>query len=186
MILADWIALGVVVAFALIGLIVGFGNVLKFFTSGIFGVIISLVVCYFLYGIVLNWDFVKDLMTALLNAVESADNWFCDFLVKIRIDIVAVCVAMFIVVQIVRIIIVSIIKNIVEINNPVVKVINKLFGMVLAVAILAMLGLIAFQVIAWIGGNTSARFADAIADSKFRLDYIFLHNPLNQIASFKV
>ena len=46
MILADWIAIAVVAAFILIGALVGFGKGLKFFTGGIFGIIISILVCY--------------------------------------------------------------------------------------------------------------------------------------------
>ena len=45
MVLADWIAIGIVVVFIALGALIGFGSGLKFFTSGIFGIIIGVVVC---------------------------------------------------------------------------------------------------------------------------------------------
>ena len=41
MILADWIVLAGILGFALLGMLFGFGKGLKFFTGGIFGIIIA-------------------------------------------------------------------------------------------------------------------------------------------------
>lgn len=181
MILADWIAIGVVLVFALIGLIAGFSGGLKFFTSGIFGVIISVVVCFFLYGIVASWPFVNDLVNMLTDAVQAANNAFCDFLVKIQIGQIVLCVVMFIVVQIVRVIIVSILAGIVGIEQPFFKFINKVLGVVLFIAVAVMLGLIALQICYWIGGNTATDVGNALKDSTLGLGWVYENNPLRFI-----
>lgn len=181
MILADWITLGIAVLVAVLGLVVGFGRGLKFFTGGIFGIIISIVVCYFFAGIVLDWQFVQDLLAKFVTVLTDANNGFCNFLLDIQIPKVIVFVIMFIVVQILRIIIVAIIKNVVEIDNIVFKVINKLLGMALMLAVAFMVALIVFQIISWVGGVTAEQVADAFAGSLLRLDWLFENNPLNMI-----
>lgn len=181
---SDWIALGIFAVFAVLGLIIGFGKGLKFFTGGVFGAIISLIVCYFAYGIVVNWTFVQDLLNKLIEAIAAAQNGFCDFLLKIHIEVIVLCVSMFIIVQLIRIIIVAIIKNIVEIDNVVVKVINKILGMFLMLSIAAMLGLISLQIIYWVGGQTAEQVREAFNGSVFKLDWLFENNPLNMIFEY--
>lgn len=174
----DWIALGIIVVAALIGLILGFGKCLKFFTSGIIGFVISLVVVYFFLGIVSSWPFVQDLMAKLHVTMESADNGFVDFLLKIGIEKIILAIALFIVVQLLRIIVVSLIKNIVEMDNVVMRTINKFFGMVFMLAIVIMLALIVFQIVAWVGGNSAETFRTKLTGA-FHLEWVFDNNPLN-------
>lgn len=184
MLLADWIVVAVIAAAILLGLIAGFAGGLRFFTGGIFGVIISIVVCYFLYGVVANWTFVNDLLVKLLATITSGNNAFTDFLASIHVEVIILCVVMFVVVQIVRIIIVKVIAGIMEINNPVFKVINKLLGMVLMVAVAFMVGLIVFQIIYWIGGETAQQVSDALKNSVFKLDWLYENNPLRSMPDY--
>ena len=81
--LVDWIVIGVLVLSLLIGSLVGFGKLLKIFTGGIVGVIISVVVTYFCIGIVSSWGFVQELMAKLLTVMKNADNTIVNFLQKI-------------------------------------------------------------------------------------------------------
>ena len=46
MIVADWVFLGIILGGLSLGALLGFGRVFKFFTTGIFGIIISIVVCF--------------------------------------------------------------------------------------------------------------------------------------------
>lgn len=184
MILADWIALGLVVVFAILGMLFGFGKGLKFFTSGIFGFIISIVVCYALGGIILNFGFVQDLLTSFRNVLVENGNGFCKFLLNIHIDIVVYYVALFITVTIIRLIIVKIIKSIVEINNIVLIILNKTFGVILFVGVLFMIALFVFQIITLIGGNTEANFLLKLSGSKLKLDWLFENNPFMAIIKF--
>ena len=177
----DWIAIGVVLVSVLFGLLFGFGKLLKFFTGGIVGVLISLVVTYFCFGVVSSWLFVREVMAKLLEAMQNANNSILDFLIKIGIEKIILAVAIFIVVQILRIIIVRIIKGIVEIDNPVAKTINRLFGIVFMLAVACMVWLLVFHVIQLVGGQSAANVRADIDGSVFRLDWVFDHNPLKWI-----
>lgn len=178
MVTADWIALGVIVVAALLGLLLGFGKCLKFFTGGIFGFVISLVVVYFFLGVVSGWPFVRDLMAKLHETMVNANNGFVDFLIKIGIEKIILAVATFIVVQIARIIIVAIVKNVVETRNVVMRSVNKFFGMVFMLAVVVMITLIVFQIVAWVGGESAERFCNDLTGA-FRLELVFKNNPLN-------
>lgn len=172
MITADWVAVGLVALFLLIGCLAGFGKGLKFFTSGIFGFIISIVVCYFFGGFVYKLGFVQKLLAMLIEAM-SGKNGFCDFLIKIRIDVIVYYVALYIAVSLIRLITVLIIKNVAEVRNPVMKIINRTLGMVLFATVLIMLTLLVFHFIMFIGGTTAEGFAAKLEGSLFKLDVLF-------------
>lgn len=176
----DWIVLFVLIIGALIGLILGFGKLLKIFTGGIIGFIISLVVVYFCIGFVSSWGFVQDLMDKLVQAMESANNGFVNWLIGIKIEKVLLGIILFIVVQLLRILIVSIIKEIVEIDNAVMKTINKVFGVIFMLVIIAMVALIVFQIVAWVGGDSAVNFEQSLTGA-FHIDAVFRNNPLNAL-----
>jgi len=97
---------------------------------------------------------------------------------KIGIEKIILAIAMFKIVQIARIIIVAIIKGIVETNNVVMRAINKFFGMVLMLAVVVMVTLILFQIVAWVGGSSAESLRNYLTGA-FRLEWVFDHNPLN-------
>ncbi len=174
---ADWVAIVIVLGVAVLGALWGFGRGLKFFTSGIFGILISIFVCYSIGGLVLKLTFVRELLDKFTGALTDK-NGFCDFLLKIHIDIVVYYIALFIVVQLARILIVLIFKNVIEINNSVFKIINRVLGAIFLLAVLVLLTLVVFQIIYWIGGSTAAGFRLKLDGSFFKLDSLFENNPL--------
>ena len=180
MVLADWIVIGLLALFAIFGMLFGFGKGLKFFTGGIFGIIISVFVCYALGGLIYNIGFVHKGLESLRAAIERNGNGFCKFLLTIRIDIIVYYVALFIVVTILRIIIVRLIKSFVEIENMAVIVLNKIFGVIFFVGVFFFLMLFAFWIIALIKGANAVDFT-AIANSKLKLDWLYEHNPFMTI-----
>ena len=180
MITADIIVLVACIIFVLIGALAGFGKGLKFFTSGIFGVIISIFVCYLIFGLVLDWDAVRELLQKFndwLAAQGSVGTFFAD----IHTDRIVLAVVLFIIIQILRIIVVKIIKSVVEINNVLFRIINKILGAAFFFAFALAILLIVFQIIAWIGGDTYANFLAKLDGSIFRLDDLLINNPLNSI-----
>lgn len=177
----DWIAIGVVLVSVLFGLLFGFGKLLKFFTGGLIGVLISIVVTYFCFGVVSSWVFVRDLMAKLIGAMQNADNSIVNFLIQIGIEKIILAIGIFIVVQILRIIIVKIIKSIVEIDSPVAKTVNRIFGLVFMLAVACMVWLLVFHVIQLVGGQTAANVRAEINGSVFKLDWVFDNNPLRWI-----
>lgn len=178
MVLADFIFIAGLLLFAIIGAALGFGKQLGILTKGIFGIIISVVVCYFIFGLVYNIPFVQTLLAKFKEALVGTEKPIVNFLLKIRIDIIVYAIALFIVVTIARIIVVAIIKNVMEIETTVMKFINKLFGIVLGVAVFAGIGLIVMQIMALSGDGT---VPEKMNGSFFHLDWVFEHNPLTKI-----
>ena len=46
--------------------------------------------------------------------------------------------------------------------------------------VVIMLTLIVFQIVAWVGGNSSVRFENWLS-GVFKLDWVYRHNPLNSL-----
>ena len=177
MVLADGIAIGVALFAVISGLLLGFGKQLYFISGGIIGFIISSVVAYFLYGAVLNIPFVSELLSKIISKLAEQNNAVCDFLIKMRIELVVYCVALFMIIQVIRIIVFMIIKDTFEIDNVVIRVINKVFGVILSLCLTFALMLIVFQIIYWVKG-TDAGLYGYLQGSLFKLDYVYLNNPL--------
>ena len=178
MILADWIVIAVVAGCLLFGSLIGFGRGLKFFTSGIFGFIISVFLCYCFGGIILKLQFVQDMLNNFSTLWADKEGFFFDFLTKVHIEIVVYYIVLFIVAQIVRIVLVKCLKHIVEAKFFVAKIINKVLGAALFAGMGALIGLVALQIIYWIGGGTAENLMNSLNGSFFKLDLLFLNNPL--------
>ena len=185
MITIDYIAIGVGLFALVSGLIMGFGKVLKFITDGFLGKIFSLIICYFLYGIVLKMPFIQDLLLRLVTVLSQKENLICNLLITIRIDLIALAVALFIVVLLINKLVVGVIKKIFETDNKVMRVINKTLGLILMCAFIAVLALVVLQILFLIQGVDGGVFA-FLNGSKLGIDKLYVSNPLNSIVeSFK-
>ena len=180
MITADVIAIILMLAFFFGGIILGFGKTLKLLTSGLVGKIISVVVCYFLFGVVLYIPFVQSLLDKMIFALKENGNFICKVLLFIRLDLIVFAVSLFIFVQLLRRWAVGLIKSFFEIDTKPMRIINKVLGAALGLVALVIFTLVIFQVIAWIGG-TEGEFYQSLSGSVFKLDEIFKNNPVNSI-----
>jgi len=180
MITADVIVLVALLICIVLGAFMGFGKGLRLFTGGVFGRIISVVICYFLFGIVLSWSFVQDLLLKFTTMLAEKDTWICNLLLQIRIDMIVFGAVLFLAVQILRHLVVHIIAGVFEIDNKAIRIINKILGVVLFLAFAVIFTLIIFQIIAWISG-TDGGFYESLQGSVFGLDKIFTDNPLNSV-----
>ena len=180
MITADVVALIALLCCLVFGSAFGFGKGLRFFTGGVFGRIIAVVICYFLFGVVLNWGFVQTLLTKFTDMLSENGSWICNFLLNIRIDLIVFGFALFVVVQILHRLVVCIVSNVMEIKNKAISVINRILGIALFVAFAVISMLIVFQVIAWVSG-TDGEFYMNLQGSVFGLDKLFVQNPLNSV-----
>ncbi len=180
MITADVIVLVALLICIVLGAFMGFGKGLRLFTGGVFGRIISVVICYFLFGIVLSWSFVQDLLLRFTTMLAEQDTWICNLLLQIRIDMIVFGAVLFLAVQILRHLVVHIIAGVFEIDNKAIRIINKILGVVLFLAFAVIFTLIIFQIIAWISG-TDGGFYESLQGSVFGLDKIFTDNPLNSV-----
>ena len=180
MLTADMVVLIVFGACLLFGALFGFSRGLRWFTSGAFGIIISIIITYFLIGIVLDWGFVKALMEKLVDALSASDSWICSILLNLRADLIVVTAILFTAVQILRMIVVSVIARIMESDNKIMRVLNSILGVAFFILFAIVMLLVVFQIIAWING-TDGTFYQGLVGSTFGLDKIFLENPLNSI-----
>ena len=180
MITADIIVL-ITILFCLVGgAALGFGRWLKILTGGVVGKIISVVICYFLFGIVLDWPFVKALTQKITDTLQADGSWICQVLLIIRLDLIAFGALLFVIVQILRKFVVYLIANVMQVDNKVIRIINRVLGIVLLTAFMAILTLVVFQVVAWVMG-TEGGFYQSLQGSVFGLDKIFIDNPLNSV-----
>ena len=180
MILADYIFIGAAIIFGILGLTVGFGKFLGWLTSGIRGILISVLVCYLIFGFVLSLGFVQNLLDLFKEKLAASDAGFVKFHLTIRIDVIVLALVLFGIVQIVRKIIVKILESVMEADNVVMKAINKTLGMVLAFAIFLGLMLVVGQIVYAVQGETGEIYA-SLQGSFFRLDELYLVNPMTSI-----
>ena len=178
LVLADWILIGVIAVVIILGLVAGFSGGLKFFTCGIFGIVISVVVTYFLLGVVNSWQFVIDLLARLNDAMGIEET------AAAVVEQIILAVILFIIVQILRAIIVRCLVGLFEINNGFMKFLNKLLGIIFMAAVVAALGLIVLQVIYWVGGETAETVREAFEGSLLRLDWVYDNNPLRTMVDY--
>ena len=180
MITADVIALITIIFCFVGGAALGFGRWLKILTGGIVGKIISVIICYFLFGIVLDWYFVKAFMQKITTALQENGSWICNVLLTIRLDLIVFGAVLFVLVQLLRKFVVYLIANVMQIDNKVISVVNRVLGVILLTVFVAILTLIVFQVVAWVMG-TNGGFYQTLQGSAFGLDKIFTDNPLNSV-----
>ena len=148
----DAVTIIVAVLLAGLGLVVGFGRTLKFFTKGIFGIVLSVFVCATFGGMVQGIPAVAEWLGGL-NA-SLGDAW--GFLETIRFATVIFYIVFFVVVQILRILIVKFIVSIFSIDVLAMRIVNRVLGMVLMVAAVLLLTLLVFALIRAFGGDISA------------------------------
>lgn len=177
--LADWIAIGAVLIVVALGALIGFGKGLKFFTSGIIGIVISVFVCYCIGGLILDIDAIRNLLGDL------AGHWsHIEWLKNIHLEIIIYYIALFIIVQIVRILLTKVVSHVLETDILLIKVINKIGGAVLFLCAFVLFALLIFQIIYWIGGTTAVDFHNWLAGSWLKLDDLFINNPLVKMVNY--
>ena len=172
----DVIVIIIAVVLALLGLLLGFGRTLKFFTSGIFGIVISVFVCMTFGGMVLGIPAVHQWMFDINMSLGG-------FLQTIHLETIIFYIVFFIVVQIVRIIIVRLVAGLFSASVLPVRIINRVLGMVLMVAAVFLLLLLVFALIHLLAYYTNPsiemKLLEKIHDS-FLYD-LYLNNPVKLV-----
>lgn len=174
----DFIAFGTVVAAALCGMAVGFGKGLNIFAKGVLGRVVSVIVCYFLFSLVLNIPFVQSLLTKFTDYLAAQDNFLCNLLLKIRIDLIVYAIGLFVLVEIAKAIVFKIVGGVFEIKSTPVIVVNKSLGVIFFLILIAILWLVVTQILAWTTGVDGSVY-QFMQGSAFKLDVLFANNPLN-------
>lgn len=172
----------------LLGYVIGFGRLLKFFTGGIIGVLISIIVCFMFGGIIAQIPFISELIIKG-NAFFAEKS---DFLAKIYLATILYYIALFIVVQVVRVIVVKLIaaifdpKNKQGAINKARSVVNRMFGLLLFGAAYVFLVYLVLAVLALLTDMPSVQQFLATAQEKNTFIYmLYTHNPINLVPLLK-
>lgn len=181
MIAADYIAIGAACLFAVFGAVLGFGRCLRILNKGITGKVITLVVTYFIFGIVITMDQTKAAQAKFVEFLQSKDNAFCNFLVTIRAETILTGIIVFVAVMILQLIVVNVIAGILSADGKGVKLFNSILGVALGVAECIALALIVLEVLYLVGGGADGNMVETLKGSFFSLDKIYLDNPLSAI-----
>ncbi len=138
----DSVTLICAIVLAGLGLALGFARVLRLFTKGIFGFILSVFLCATFGGMIAGIPAVAGLISDL-NASLS-DAW--SFLGKIHLETVIYYIILFVVIQILRILIVRLIGSVFSADNAVMRFLNRILGMILMLAAVFLLTLLVFGI----------------------------------------
>lgn len=169
----DLVTIGVAVVSALIGFIIGFGKGLKGFTKGIFGIIISVFVTATFAGMFLKIETVSGWVADITRL--AAEKWA--FFGTINIGLIAYYAVFFLIVQVLRILVVKVICGIFEADNAVMKVINRVLGMIFIPAVVLTLVLLVFAVFKIIDETQFVQDVLAKLDGTF-LKVLYDNNPI--------
>lgn len=175
----DGITLAVILITTVIGVLAGFGNGLKFFSHGWMGRIVSVIICYFIFGLVLKIPFVEEAMSKFVAKLDE-NKWYLKILKYVRIDLIAFAVILYFVVQIAKRLLLGVIEKIFETNVWLMRILNKFLGAAIYLFILLLVTLIVFQIAYYIKGTDGVIYAK-IQGSLFGLDKLYSDNPLNAV-----
>ena len=173
----DIVTVAVAVVAALVGFIGGFGKGLKFFTKGIFGIIISV--------------FVTAAFAGLFLKIETVSGWVADitrlasqkwaFFATINVGLIAYYVVFFLLVQLLRLLVVKVVCGIFEADNKVMKVVNRVLGLIFVPAVLLTALLLVFAVFKIIDETQFVQDVLAKLDGTF-LSALYYGNPIKLYA----
>ena len=145
------------------------------------GKIVTLVITYFLLGIVIGMDQTKQAQANFIEFLKSKNNGLCNFLITIRIETILTAVIVFIAVMILQLIVVNVLAGLLSIDGAGAKFFNSILGVLLGVAECAALVLIVLEAMYIFGGGAESVNLESLKDSFFGLDNIYLNNPLSAI-----
>jgi hypothetical protein len=158
---------------ALLGAIIGMSRVVKIMTSGVFGLIISILCCYSIGQMFMSIPAIAELVAYVhTRAIEA---W--ELFKFINVGIIAYYVGMFLIIQIARKLTVAIFKRIMEAKLPIVRFLNRALGSLSAVAF-AFIGVLVFFAVVQIiiDSETGRSFLDWLGSGFMRR--IFDANPI--------
>ena len=173
----DIVTIGVFVVGALVGFIGGFGRGLKLFTKGIFGIIISVFVTATFAGMFLKIDTISGWIADITKL--ASQKWA--FFATINVGLIAYYLVFFLIIQLLRILVVKVICGIFEADNTVMKVINRVLGLVFVPAVLMALVLLVFAVFKIVDETQFVQDIVAKIDGTF-LGVLYANNPIKLYA----
>ena len=175
------VAFFIIMALAIIfGLFGGFGKVLTLTTKGILGKIMTIVICYCIFGLVLDISSVKKILDNFVGTLKNNPNFFKDVLLFLRVELIAFAICLYFVVRISLKLLARLVDVFMHKDNKAIMIINKTLGVILATLLAFLFILIVFQIVFWISGPSGSVY-ESLKGSLFGLDRLYLNNPLQSI-----
>lgn len=167
------------IAAVLFGYFGGFGKVLIFASKGVVGKIVSIIICYSIFGFVLNFSFVQRWLNQFVNYLKTDPNFLKNLLLWSRIELIAFAVGLYFLIRLLLGILVHFVDDAMNSDEKWMFFANKFLGVVFSVAVVVIFMLIFLQLFYWFSGPSGA-IAASLRDTLL-LDALYLENPLHAI-----
>lgn len=178
MITADIIFLIAMLIALALGAFLGFGKVFCIILKGKLGFVLALYIAYLLTNVLYNIPFIHDFGVSIVNGLTDNSNFFTNILLFIRIDFIIIFLIVAVICVILKLIFAKTIQAVFEMDNKVMKVINRVTGSLTMFAYAFTLTLIVFQIIYVANGGVEGSYYQSLNGSFFRLNELFANNPL--------
>lgn len=162
------------------GIILGFGKILGFAVTGIWGKILATIIFYSLFGVLINISFINAFLDKISNFLKGDSNIFTKILYYIRIETIILGVIFYFIVRISLKALADYIDRVLTTDDGVKVIINKVLGVLLALFLTMFSILIILQLLYILTGPTSGVYR-LLRSTFLRLDRLYTLNPLNSI-----
>lgn len=170
----DAITIIVAIVLAGLGMMVGFGRTLRFFTDGVFGFIISIVFCFAFGGLIAS-------IGPIAEGISWLNRWLggiWSFFSTIRLATIIYYVVLFLLVQLLRSLIVFALEKLFSIDILVMRILNSILGAILMVVVVLILLLLVFAIFEWFESTAFVQDMLVKLDGTF-LKTLYLNNPID-------
>lgn len=170
----DAVTIVVAILLAGLGMFVGFGRTLRFFTDGIFGFIISVVFCFAFGGLIAS-------IGPVAKGISWLNNWLggvWSFFATIRLATIIYYIILFLLVQLLRSLIVFGLEKLFSIDVLAMRIINSILGAALMVVAVLILLLLVFAIFALFESSGFIQDMLVKLDGTF-LKTLYVNNPID-------
>ena len=178
MITADIIFLIAMLIALALGALLGFGKVFVIILKGKLGFVLALYVAYLLTNILYNIPFIHDFGVGIVNGLTDNSNFFTNILLFIRIDFIIIFLIVAFICILLKIIFAKTIQAFFEMDNKVMKIINRVTGSLTMLLYAFTLMLIVFQIIYTFNDGVNGSYFYSLKGSVFGLNLLYANNPL--------
>jgi len=173
----DYIVIGLVVLSIVLGMVFGLSKRIRKSPFGLVSIILTIITSFAILSFVISISQVNELLKTITSSMLLKDNWFLTFLVKIRFEIILLIILVSILVLVLKYFVCKKIADILEYDNKISLVLNKILGVVYMVAVFGFLFLITIEII-YLSSGTDGWAYNAFKGSLLKIDYLYENNPI--------
>ena len=178
MITADIIFLIAMLLALALGALLGFGKVFVFILKGKLGFVLALYIAYLLTNILYNIPFIHDFGVGIVTGLTDNNNFFTNILLFIRIDFIIIFLIVAVGCIVLKLVFAKTIQAVFEMDNKVMKIVNRVTGSLTMFLYAFTLMLIVFQTIYTFNNGVDGDYFKTLDGSVFGLQALYGNNPL--------